>query len=534
MKPDLSQVDPLGYNLATRTNLGDVVVRTAALFPDRVAVVDRGEEITYARLAETVDRLGHGLRSLGLQPGTPVALTMMNSWQMLATYYACARAGLVCMPTNFLLSADDQRWILDDARPAALVTDAAFRPLHEQLLPGLESITAVIVTDESDPEPVAGRDTRSWQGLVDQAPDGPVEVIVEDRDTVQCLYTSGTTSRPKGVLVSHAAVHTALLSNALATRMSWGPNPPVMLVVLPMFHVTALNTLSMPVILMGGTVVLVGAAFDPALSLDAMEQQRATHTMMLPMMHQACVSEQQRRPRDLSSVTTAIYAMAPMPEELLEEVDRLYPQADVILGSGQTEVVPATTMQWPEHRRTAAASWGPQAVSVLTKTMGPDGRVLGPGETGEIVYRAPNVCSGYWNNPGANAEAFAHGWFHSGDIGHLDEDAVIWFTDRLKDIIKSGGENVSSVAVEAVVLGAEGVAEASVVGVPHERWGEAVCAVVVGDGSVPEDELEERVVAHAKQRLAGFQVPKSVVVVAELPKTATGKILKQQVREVVR
>ncbi|WP_435198174.1 class I adenylate-forming enzyme family protein [Janibacter sp. GS2] len=533
MFPDLSHVDPLEYNLATRNNAGDVVVRTAALFPDRIAVVDGEREVTYRELAETVDRLGHALVGLGLEPGQPVGLTMMNSWRVLATYFACARAGLVCMPLNFLLGAQDQRWILEDSQPQVVVTDSAFRPLHQQVLRGL-SVRHVVVTDEESPEPVADLPTHGWQSLVDAAPTGPLEVLVDDRDPVQCLYTSGTTSRPKGVLVSHTSLVTSLLSNALVTRMSWGPNPPTMLVVLPMFHVTALNTLCMPTLLMGGTVLLVGMAFDPARSLDAMERHRATHTMMLPLMHRACVAEQAKRARDLSSVTMAIYAMAPMPEELLDAVDAMYPRADVILGSGQTEVVPVTVMQWPEHRHTAADSWGPQAPSVLARTMDPHGLVQGPGETGEIVYRAPNVASGYWNNASANEAAFAHGWFHSGDIGHLDEQGVVWFTDRLKDIIKSGGENVSSVAVETVVLGAAGVLECSVVGVADERWGEAVCAVVVADGTVPEDELEAGVIAHVKGRLAGFQVPKQVRVVTELPKTATGKILKKQVRDSVR
>lgn len=534
MKPDLSQVDPLDYNLATRVNVGDTLTRTAALFPDRTAVTHPGGEVTYRELAETADRLGHALLGLGLGPGTPVALTMMNSWQLLAAYYACARAGLVCMPLNFLLAPEDTTWILNDAQAPIVVADAAMRPLLETVLPGAPGVTRVVMREES-PAPVAGRETIGWSDLLARGADGALRVLVEDRDTAQCLYTSGTTSRPKGVLVSHVAVTVGLFSNAIVMGQRWGLQPPTMLVVLPMFHVTALNTLAMPVIMMGGTVVLPGMPFDPAASLDAIERHRATHTMMLPMMHAACAAEQAARPRDLTSVTHTIYAMAPMPEDLLAKIDRMYPNACVILGSGQTEVVPATVMQWPEHRESAPASWGPQVPSVLTKTMEPaTGEVLAPHGTGEIVYRAPNVCSGYWNNPGANGEAFAHGWFHSGDIGHLDEDGVVWFTDRLKDIIKSGGENVSSVQVEAVVLGAPGVAECSVVGVPHERWGEAVCAIVVPDGSVPADELAERVIAHAKAHLAGFQVPKEVRQVESLPKTATGKIQKNQVRALVR
>lgn len=534
MKPDLSLVDPLEYNLATRNNAGDVIVRSAALFPDRVAIVDGGREVTYRELAQTADRLGHALLGLGLPAGSPVAVTMMNSWRLLATYYACARAGLVCMPLNFLLSGEDQAWILQDSQPPVVITDAIFRPLHDQVLPQVPAVQHVIVADEVAPEPVAGLPTHSWQGLVDEAPSTPLEVLIDDRDVVQCLYTSGTTSRPKGVLVSHTSLVTALLSNAIVTRQSWGPHAPVMLIVLPMFHVTALNTLAMPVLMMGGTAVLGPMAFDPVASLDLIERHRVSHMMMLPMMHRACVAEQQQKERDLTSVTTAIYAMAPMPSDLLDAVDEMYSNADVILGSGQTEVVPTTVMQWPEHRHSAPDSWGPQSVSVLAKTMNTTGEVQGPGETGEIVYRAPNVCSGYWNNAQANEAAFAHGWFHSGDVGHLDGDGVVWFTDRLKDIIKSGGENVSSVAVESVLLGAPGVAECSVIGVPHERWGEAVCAVVVSDGTVTEQDLEAGIIAHAKANLAGFQVPKEVRLVGGLPKTATGKIQKHEVRGLVR
>jgi acyl-CoA synthetase (AMP-forming)/AMP-acid ligase II len=530
MKPDLSLVDPLDHHLATRVNVGDTLIRTAALFPDRVAVVDGAREVTVRELAETADRLGHALLALGLEPGTPVALMLTNTWRVLATYYACARAGLVCMPLNVMLSPDDLTWIVGDAGTPILVADAVLRPKAEAVVAGSPGISTVVMVEE-DPEPVADRHTIGWDALVATGSGGPLEVIVEERAAVQCLYTSGTTSRPKGVLMSHVSVTIGLLSNAIVTGQRWGSAPPVMVVVLPLFHVTALNTLAMPVIMMGGTVVLPAGAFDPGTVLDALSTHRATHVMMLPMMHAACVAEQAREPRDLASVEYAIYAMAPMPEDLLAKVDAMYPNATVILGSGQTEVVPATVMQWPEHRQTAAASWGPQVPSVLARTMDQiDGRVQGPGETGEIVYRAPNVCLGYWNNAAANEEAFAHGWFHSGDIGHLDDEGVVWFTDRLKDIIKSGGENVSSVAVESTVLSAPGVAECSVVGVPLERWGEAVCAVVVPDGTVPVDELPDRVIEHAKTRLAGFQVPKLVQVVEELPKTATGKILKFEVR----
>lgn len=530
MQPDLSLVDPLEHHLATRVNVGDSLIGTAALFPDRVAIADGDHKVTYRELAATADRLGHALRDLHLPSGTPVALMMTNTWKMLATYYACARAGLVCMPLNIVLAPEGLSWILGDSGATIVIGDEVLLPKIEPSVAGAPAVTTVVVVGDAT-TPVAGRTTLAWDALLESGATTPLEVEVPERDPVQCLYTSGTTSRPKGVLTSHVSVTIALLSNAIVTRQRWGSSPPVMLVVLPLFHVTAMNTLAMPVIMMGGTVVLPGMTFEPGAVLDALSANRVTHVMMLPMMHAACAAEQAKSPRDLSCVETAIYAMAPMPEDLLDKVDEMYPNADVILGSGQTEVVPATVMQWPEHRRTAAASWGPQVPSVLARTMGVgEGDVLPADQTGEIVYRGPNVSLGYWNNAQANADAFAHGWFHSGDIGHVDENGVVWFTDRLKDIIKSGGENVSSVAVEAVVLGTPGVSECSVVAVPHERWGEAVCAVVVPDGTVPVDEIEAKVIEYAKARLAGFQVPKIVKIVESLPKTATGKIQKFEVR----
>jgi acyl-CoA synthetase (AMP-forming)/AMP-acid ligase II len=232
----------------------------------------------------------------------------------------------------------------------------------------------------------------------------------------------------------------------------------------------------------------------------------------------------------VSSLQRAVYGMAPMGRELLDRVDEVFPNASVILGSGQTEVVPATVLQWPEHRHSAPESWGPSVPTVLTRCVDADGEVLASDEIGEIVYRGPHVSSGYWNNRDANTAAFAHGWFHSGDLGRVDPSQVVWFTDRLKDIIKSGGENVSSVDVERVVTSAPGVLESSIVGVADARWGEAVCAVVVPDGTVDERELPERVIAYAKRHLAGFQVPKKVVVVTGLPKTATGKVRKNELR----
>ncbi|MDH6679738.1 acyl-CoA synthetase (AMP-forming)/AMP-acid ligase II [Rhodococcus sp. LBL1] len=530
MKSDLSGVDSLEVNLATRVSVGDALTRVARVFGDREAIVDRGTSISYARLDGAAEALGRVFLDAGIERQQPVAMLMFDGWKLISTYFACAKSALVAMPVSIALTADDIEWILRDSGAAVVVAEAPFVPLLEAVLPNLDSVKMVVVVD-ADVDEIAGRPVERWEALVAREPDGRVEVVVEDRDCVQCLYTSGTTSRPKGVLTSHVSVMIGGLTNALLQGGSWGTEPATLLNVLPLFHTTGLNALVLPALLTGGRVVLPGR-FDPAEMLDAIERHGVTHAMLLPIMWKALVDVNDAAPRDVGSVRLCIYAMAQMPADVLDRVDAAFPNAAVVLGSGQTEVVPATVLQWPEHRHTKAGSWGPPVPTVEVAIMDPDGRLLPPGETGEIVYRGPHVCSGYWNNADANTKAFAHGWFHSGDIGHVDDEGVVWFTDRLKDIIKTGGENVSSIEVERVVANVPGVLECSVIGVPDERWGEAVCVAVVPAPDADEG-LADRIVEHARATLAGFRVPKRVVLLDALPKTATGKTRKHELRAAV-
>jgi acyl-CoA synthetase (AMP-forming)/AMP-acid ligase II len=527
MRPDLSGIDPLQLNLATRLSVGDMLTRSAFQFPDRTAVADGAEEISYARLDAAAEAFGRGLLDAGLQRQQPVAFLLGNSWRFVATFFGCAKAGLVALPVNLVLPPDDVAWILGDSGARAVVADPEFLPVLEQVLPDLPQVTTVVVTGDA-PASVAGRTVLRWDDVA--ADPTPLQVMVEDRDTLHCLYTSGTTARPKGVLTSHLAVHVAALSNALQVGHRHGHEFSVAPIVLPLFHTTALDTLLLPVLLTGGTAILPGG-FEPRAYLDVVESRRATHLLLLPMMWAAVLATPGLEDRDLSSVRLCMYAMAPMPQERIGRIAAAFPDADVLLGSGQTECVPATVLQWPAHQDTKSASWGPAVVTVDTRIMGPAGDLLPREETGEIVYRGPHVMSGYWNNAAANTAAFAHGWFHSGDVGHLDDEAVVWFTDRVKDMVKTGGENVSSVEVERVLLSSADITEAAVIGVPDDQWGEAVTAVVVAaDPDADPDDLAQRLNALCREHLAGFQVPKRIEVLAGLPKTATGKIQKHELR----
>lgn len=529
MRPDLSGVDPLTVNLTHRVCVGDVLTRSAAHYGDRIAVVDGDTELSYAELEARANALARGLLARGYGRGDAVALQMQNGWRFVTSFFAMAKIGIVAMPLNLLLSPSDIAYQLADSGVRAVITEDVFLGVLGPALTEAQAdggaVTEVIVAGTA-PADVAGIAAVAYDDLFD-ADRTAVEVIVDDRDILHCLYTSGTTSRPKGVLTSHVAVQIALLSSALGLGLRPDVTPPVHPIMLPLFHVTALDTLLLPSLATGATVVLL-RGFDPAAVTRVFLERSVTHLTMLPMMWAALIAQPALADADTDSLQVGLYAMAPMPSELVGTLRARFPNAAIILGSGQTETTPASQVQWIGDQGRKDDSWGPATVSTDVAIMGGDGTLLPAGSEGEIVYRTPQLMEGYWNNRDANTEAFAHGWFHGGDIGYLDSDAVVWFTDRAKDIIKTGGENVSSVEVERTLLGHEAVAEVAVVGTPDEHWGEAVTAYVVAAESGAD---AEAIRDWARERLAGFKAPKKVIVVDALPKTATGKIQKHRMRQ---
>lgn len=531
LRLDFDEVDPLTLNLVQRVCLGDVPTRAARVFGDRVAVVDQRSELTYRDLEARSNAVARGLSDLGLTRGDVLAVLLPNRTEFLTTFFGCAKIGVVMMPVNFGLSADDIGYQLADAGPRLAVVEDSLVPVLKASLAvaGPRSpVEKVIVVGDLPAEPV-GVPVVSFDNVAPEASTGPaVETVVEDRDVAQCLYTSGTTSRPKAVLTSHVAATLAALSSSIQFRHERGDRWSVFPIVLPLFHVTALNSLTLPVLLTGGTAVL-HRGFDADALLHDIATRRVTHLMLLPVMWGALTARAGGAPPGSESVRLAIYAMAPMSEQRLSEVRETFPEADVLLGSGQTEFTPPTVVQWPSHQWERSGSWGAALATTDVQIMAPDGTLLPPGQEGEIVYRGPQSMQGYGNRAAANAEAFRHGWFHSGDVGYLDPDGLLWFTDRVKDIVKSGGENVSSVEVERVLLGHPDIADCAVVGLPDARWGEVVTAVVVPAPARSPDEHDLRV--YAKEHLAGYKVPKRVVIAPELPRTSTGKIRKQELRD---
>ena len=513
-------VSELDMNMVQRVNVGDSITRSAELFPDHPAIIDGDRQVTYAELDARSNRLGSALLALGLRKGDVVGVLTRNSPELLLTYFACAKAGLVCSPANLALTPNEIGYCLNDSRAKVLVVEDALAELY-RALPDLPELGHVYWTGPT--ADIAGN--ALLDELIAAGDPAPLEVVVQDRDPVQVLYTSGTTAMPKGVVTSHLAVSFAALSNALANEFKAGTT---VLGNLPLFHTTAINCVSLPALIVGGAIVLING-FDAKDVGRLIEQHRINMFVMLPMMYGELLDEPEVWKRDLSSVQRALYAMAPMPSDRLKAVHDLLPNADVVLGSGQTEFTPATCVQRPEHQWSKAGSWGSATAMTRIAIMGENGHLQPRGELGEIVYRGPQVMTEYLNQPEKTAESFAHGWFHSGDMAWMDDEGVVWFTDRKKDVIKTGGENVASIEVERCLLEHPDVIEAATVGLPHDRWGEAVTGVVVLRDGARVDEAA--LLEHCREHLAGFKVPKAIRFQDALPRTGTGKIQKHLMRD---
>lgn len=517
----------LGAHLIQRINVGDSLTRTAALRPDQTAVVDGERRWTYAEFNTWVNRLSHGLVQRGYAAGDALALASANSAEFLATYYACAKTGIVCVPINLGWRPDEVAYVLGHSAARGIVIESQLIGPFSTALVDSGSVADVFVAPGTSADYRAEPEDRHWSSVADlaSAVGHEPEVWVEDRAALSYLYTSGTTSAPKAVVGSHAAIYLGSMSGALESGWTHEDR---FVAMMPMFHTAQLNAFCTPAILVGATIH-VHRGFDPEQLLDTIEREQITQVFGLPMMFQAALGHSSFADRDMSSLRRAVYAMAPMPDALIRQCLEGF-ACDFALLFGQTEMSPVTTLFRPEHQLSHIGAVGTPITGVQVGIMSPDGELLPTGELGEIVYRGPSTMSEYLDNPEATETAFAHGWFHSGDVGRFGADGVLWFEDRYKDVIKTGGENVASIEVEKAIYAASAdVAEVVVVGLPHQRWSEAITAVVVPTAGATVDEAG--LLAALKGNLDGYKVPKSVIVVDELPRTSTGKIRKNILRD---
>jgi fatty-acyl-CoA synthase len=478
--------------------------------PDRVAVVHQDRQWTYAQLHERATRAAHALAGLGVRPGDRVAYLGPNHPTFLEALFATASLGAVFVPLNWRLTVPELVHIIRDSDAGAFV----FAPAQ---------ITAAAGVLEQVPVPVAVPVGEEYERLLAAAGSDPIDEPVSLTDLAMLMYTSGTTGRPRGAMLTHANLTWNSVNLLLDVDLA---GDEVTLVVAPMFHVAALNQTVLPTLFKGGQVILV-PRFEPQQALDLIAAHGVTFLFGVPTMFLAMAQAPGWAGADLSSVRSAICGGAPVPEAVIAAYQAR--GVTFMQGYGLTEASPGVLFLRREESRRKAGSAGTPVFFGDVRLARPDGSRAGVGEPGEILVQGPQVMTGYWRLPEETAEVLsADGWLRTGDIGVADDEGYITIRDRTKDLIISGGENVYPAEVEDVLYQHPAVAECAVIGVPDQRWGEVGRAVVVlrdGAEAEPKDLLE-----FLTDRIAGYKIPKSVVFADTLPRTASGKVLKSQLR----
>jgi fatty-acyl-CoA synthase len=479
--------------------------RSARRTPTRLAVEYGERRWTYEELDTAVSRAAGVLLGQGLSPGDRVGAYGHNSDAYLIAFLACARAGLVHVPVNHHLTGDDLAYIVRQSGSALVLAD----PVLAGRLP--DGVRTMPLRDTGD-----ALLTRLAAAPVHEGPEPGAE------DLVQLLYTSGTTALPKGAMMTHRALVHEYLSALTALDLREDDRPAH---ALPLYHSAQMHVFLLPYLAVGATNVILDAP-DGDTIFDLVEAGRVDSLFAPPTVWIGLANRPDFAGRDLGGLRKAYYGASIMPVPVLERLRARLPRLAFYNCFGQSEIGPLATVLGPGEHEGRMDSCGRPVLFVEARVVDEDGKEVPAGTPGEIVYRSPQLCEGYWDKPEETAEAFRDGWFHSGDLAVRDADGYFTIVDRVKDVINSGGVLVASRQVEDALYTHEAVAEAAVVGLPDERWIEAVTAVVVPRGEVTEAQL----IAHAREKLAAFKAPKRVLFVDELPRNASGKILKRELR----
>ena len=498
--------------------VADVVRQFATERGDRVAIRHRDRELTYGELDERSNRLAQALLGSGARAGSRIAYLDRTAPEVVELLFAAAKIGAVIVPLNWRLATSELARILADARPPVFVAGAAYADVAEELAAGVTQPPELIVVD---------RDYEKWLAANDPHDPG---ARGESGDTVVQMYTSGTTGTPKGVLTTHRN-----LAAAAETSPYWEfDSASVSLTALPMFHIGGIGWAFLG--LWNGATTILVSEFVPESVVDILERQRVTNAVFVPTMLQLLTSVPGAADRDFSALRSIAYGASPITTPVLKAALRAF-RCSFYGIYGLTESTGGVIQLDPaDHdpdgpREQLLRSAGRPLPWVELRIADPvSGRELDPGEVGEVWLRAPNVTPGYYERPAETAAALTpDGWLRTGDGGYVDADGYLFLTDRIKDMIVSGGENVYPVEVEEALSQHPDVAEAAVIGVADEHWGEAVKALVVlhPGGAVTAEELT----AFARKRLAGYKLPRTIDFVEELPRTPTGKVLKRELRD---
>lgn len=487
--------------------------RRANIHPEDVAIEFEGREYTYGEVSARVTKLANALAAAGVQRGDRVAHVGFNHPAVLELFFAAGLMGATCVLLNPRLKLAELEYILEDCSPRLLAFGAEHAENCEQLSDEFSGMGLVSVDE-------VGPGTPYEQFLAGGA-DTPVEIDLDLEETALIMYTSGTTGRPKGAMLSHRALFYQYVNALIGQDLR---QDEVHLAMAPLFHIAGLNMMTLPTFTLGGRII-IQRGFKADVVLDTIQNSRVTSAFMVPAMLDMLGHHEGFADADLSSLRALNVGGSP----LLEKTITMWQDRGVQIaqGFGMTECSPGVALLEAKDAVKKAGSAGRPHFFVDVRVVDVVGDDVAPGEPGEVLARGPNVMTGYWNKPEETARAMEDGWYHSGDIAVRDEDGYFWIKDRIKDMYISGGENVYPAEVENALVSIEGVRDAAVIGVPDERWGETGKAfVVLSDPELTPDAIG----AALKPLLANYKLPKYIEVLDELPRTSTGKIQKQVLR----
>ncbi|MBK8527502.1 MAG: acyl-CoA synthetase [Rubrivivax sp.] len=513
-----------------RQTLSDLLRRTAARWPHKTALVCGDLRWTWAQFDATVSRIAAGLHQAGVASGETVGVLARNSHGFAALRFALARLGAVLVPVNFMLGADEAAYILGHAGVRVLAVDTGLAALGRAAAASQQHRTAIerllwLPSEDGAPRPADwGENDLDLLALAETEGEPPALTITE-HDLLQIVYTSGTESLPKGAMLTHRAVIDQYVSCIVDGEMS---DRDVWLHALPLYHCAQLDVFLGPAVYLGATSVIT-ATPTPDKLLPMLQAQGITAFFAPPTVWIALLRSPLFDAGKLAALRKGYYGASIMPVAVMRELIERLPQIRLWNLYGQTEIAPLATVLKPDDQLRKPGSAGRAVLNVETRVVDDDLRDVAPGAVGEIVHRSPHLMQGYFKDPERTAAAFSGDWFHSGDLGVIDDEGYISVVDRKKDMIKTGGENVASREVEEVLYRLDGISEVAVVGLPHPHWIEAVTAIVVLKAG--QELTEAQVLAHCESQLAHFKAPKRVLFVDALPKNPSGKLLKRELRQ---
>jgi fatty-acyl-CoA synthase len=502
---------------ARGNHVGEAMRRAARLHRDRPALQFGDRLWSFAELDAAIDRVGRRLLDIGLVPGDRVAAYGRNSDGYIIAFLACARAGLVHVPVNYALTGGELGYILEQSGARAVIAAASLESNLSGVMPSGVEFT--------------GRFESGGGGAIDvlaaaydaNAPTA-IDVPVDEATLGQIVYTSGTTAAPKGAMMTHRAMLAQYYSCIHAMDYSADDKA---LAALPLYHTAQMHAFTLPQMFTGAFTLLIEAP-APDIVLERIEAHGITSFFAPPTVWISLLRHPDFDVRDLGSLKHIYYGASIMPVPVLHELRERLPKAGTYNCYGQTEIAPLATILRPEEHEARPASAGRPVLNVQTRVVDPDMNDAPPGTHGEIVHRSPQLLTGYWNKPEETAAAFEGGWFHSGDVGYFDDAGYLYIVDRIRDVINTGGVLVASREVEEALFTHPSVSEVAVIGAPDPKWIEAVTAfVVLRDGHAA---TEAALIAHAREHLAPFKLPKRVVFVEHLPRNTAGKLLKRELR----